>query len=356
MKADIAAGLGLTALGLVITSGPDTVGWLDTAVMPAATLPVIWRRRAPLACAAALTAGVMASAIPTFDQVRCGFAIPAALLVLYAVGSRSELRGALAGLGALLIAMVFLSFTDAVISPGQLSFIVPLCVGVFVAGRVVHARGRLAAELAARSDALERQRERTAALAVAVERTRLATQLDATARDRTRAMIALAALDEAAISADPEGARAAFRRIERLGRESLNEMRGLLGVLRGDAPSTRAPLPTLAQLGTLLETARSGGRVVDLDVEGERRPLPGGVELTAYRIVEHALDGADDGPVGVRLRYGEHALELEVSGATSTALAAARERVSAQGGTLAVQPPGDGRAVLRARLPVVAHA
>ena len=113
-------------------------------------------------------------------------------------------------------------------------------------------------------------------------------------------------------------------------------MRALLGVLRSDG---RAPQPTLAQLGALLDAARAGGRVVDLDVEGERRALPGGVELTAYRIVEHALEGQDGAPLAVRLRYRPDRLELELRGAPETALAAARERVGAHGGASRCRRP-----------------
>jgi hypothetical protein len=312
MKADTAAGLALTALGLAMAAGaPDAP--LALLAMPAVTLPVIWRRRAPLAAAAVLSAGVVASA----GAGRCGAAIPAALLVLYALGSRADTRRALAGLALVLAAMTFLSLTDPIIDAAVLSFVIPLCLATTGIGRAVRARARLAADLDVRTRELERQRERTAELAIAVERTRLAAQLDATARDRLREMIALAERV------------ADFARIERLGRDSLNDMRALLGLLRSDG---RAPQPTLAQLGALLNAARERGRAVALDVEGEERPLPGGVEVTAYRIVEHALDG--DAPLAVRLSYRADMLELELSGATDRALAAARERVRAHGGRL----------------------
>jgi hypothetical protein len=99
--ADVAIGLALTAFGLLITfdspSGQEGL-WLDSVVIPAATLPVIWRRRAAVGAAAALAAGVVVSGIPTFDQIRCGVAIPAALLILYALGVHSDRRRSIAGL------------------------------------------------------------------------------------------------------------------------------------------------------------------------------------------------------------------------------------------------------------------
>ena len=100
---------------------------------------------------------------------------------------------------------------------------------------------------------------------------RLAAELDAAVRRHVQEMVELAEQGERTLAQDPESARALFGRIESAGRATLDEMRGLLGVLRSDEPPERAPQPTLAQLDALLRTARAGGRVVDLDVEGERR-------------------------------------------------------------------------------------
>jgi signal transduction histidine kinase len=148
-----------------------------------------------------------------------------------------------------------------------------------------------------------------------------------------------------------------------MGRESLNEMRGLLGVLRSDERGTRSPRPTLAEIETLLAEARRGGRLVDLEVKGERRPLPGGVELAAYRVVQHALLAVRSGdaePATIRLRYTAAALELQVAGiparagGADAALLAARERVTAHGGSFSATTEERGRRVLRARLPIAA--
>ena len=119
-------------------------------------------------------------------------------------------RASAAGLALVLAAMVFLTFTDPVVSPAALAFVLPLCAGVWAAGLVVASRNRLAAELAARSRELERRREETARLAVEVERMRLTAELDRAARGRVEEMIALAAAGEAALAGDPDGVRAAF--------------------------------------------------------------------------------------------------------------------------------------------------
>jgi signal transduction histidine kinase len=370
---DLAICAALMAFGVSVTTQPDApVGAgagtnLDTVLLPAVILPILLRRRAPLAAAAALAAGSVVSAIPTFDQFRLGVAIPAGLLIAFSLGHREDRAKALGGLALVLAAMVFIGLTDLVLADeggvgAMIAFSFPLCIATWGGGRLVRSRDRIARELAERSRLVERQREQTAELAVEVERTRLASDLDTAARVRLREMVELAASGERSAAGDLERSRESFARIERLGRDSLNEMRGLLGVLRSDERGTRSPRPTLAQIETLLAEARAGGRLVDLEIEGERRPLPGGVELAAYRALQHALvavRGADGEPASVQLRYLPGALELEVcgypteGGGARAALMAARERVTAHGGSFTAEDPRVGHRVLRAHFLVV---
>jgi signal transduction histidine kinase len=333
--------------------------------MPAVILPVLLRKRAPLAAAAALAAGAVVSGIPTFDQVRCGFAVPAALLILFSLGNRADLRRAVAGLALVLVAMIFIGFTDEVLHDDVVGFSLfsfPLCIGAWGAGRVARSRDLVAAELTERTRLLESRREQTALLAVDVERTRLASDLDVAARDGVRAIIKLAGTGERSLAGDGERSRAAFGEIERAGRQSLNEMRGLLGVLRSDERSTRSPRPALSQVETLLEQARAGGRLVDFEITGQRRPLPDSIELAAYRSLQHmlaAVGGTNEEPAEVQLRYLSDVLELEVCGFPTevggqAALMAAREQMTAHGGSVSVSSSRPGWRVVRARLPVVA--
>lgn len=349
---------------------PDGIGagtvW-DSLLLPTVVLPVLLRRRAPLVAAALLAAGCVVSGIPTFDQFRLAAAVPAAMLVLYSLATRAHRAQAVGGLALVLAGMVFIGFTDVVLEDeggpaGFVLFSFPLCIGVWIAGRLVRSREQMAQQLTEKSRLLERQREETAALAVEVERTRLASDLDAVARARVRELIELAASAERSANGNSERLRDTFGRIERIGRESLNELRGLLGVLRSDERGRRAPRPTLAELETLLAEARAGGRMVDFEVEGQRRPLPSGVELAAYRAVQHALvavRGEEGEPATVQLRYLPAALDLEVRGfpiegsGAVAALAAARERVTAHGGTFTSHSDSPAHRVLRAHLPVV---
>jgi signal transduction histidine kinase len=344
-------------------NGADTA--VDTLVMPAVILPVLLRRRAPFAAAAALATGAVVSGIPTFDQVRCGFAVPAALLILFSLGTRADLRRAVAGLALVLAAMIFIGFTDEVLRDDVAGFSIfsfPLCIGAWGAGRVARSRDLVAARLAKRTRLLESRREQTALLAVDVERTRLASDLDVATRSGVRAIIELAATGERSLAGDGERSRRAFGEIERAGRQSLNEMRGLLGVLRSDERSKWSPRPVLSQVERLMEQARAGGRLVDFEVTGQRRLLPDSIELAAYRALQHmlvAVGGAKDEPATVQVRYLSAALELEVCGFPTevggeAALMAAREQMTAYGGGVSVSSSRPGWRVVRARLPLVA--
>jgi signal transduction histidine kinase len=361
---DVAICAAMFVFVLPATLSADEIGgntvW-DSILLPAVILPVLLRRREPFGAAVLLAAGCAVSALPTFDQFRLAAAIPAGMLIAYSLATRCDRPRTELGLALVLAGMLFVAFTDVALDDnggpgGMIFFSFPLCIGTWIAGRVVRSRERVAEQLRARSLMLERQREETAALAVEVERTRLASDLDAAARGRVRKLVELAGAAERLD--DPEQT---FGEIERIARESLNELRGLLGVLRSDERGRRAPNPTLAELDTLLAEARSGGRLVDFDVEGERRALPRGLELAVYRAVQHALvavRGDEREPATVQLRYLPTELDLEVrgfpieGGGAAAALAAARERVTAYGGSFDSLSDELARRVLRARLPV----
>jgi signal transduction histidine kinase len=347
----------LTALGVFLTLGPDgpdgTI--VDSIVVAAVTLPVIWRRSAPFVAAAALAAGVVVSGIPTFDQSRCGVAIPAALLILFSLAARRGLREALGGLALVLAGMVALLLTDPLLDAGAL-FILPLCAGVWWSGRLVRSRNRVAAELAERSQRFARTREERVSLAVELDRATIAAGLESAAGRPLRAMVEQADAGGASVEARPDDARETFASIEQRGRESLGEMRQMLGKLRGDELDT-SPQPGLADLEALLAQAGTAGAVVHLRATGQRRALPAGIELAGYRMVQHALEAL--AVLDITLRYLPEALELEIRGdmaggsTAEAALAAARERITAHGGSFSRERGAGTACVLRSRLPVV---
>ena len=190
---------GLVVFGVSVTTRSDLANGtiVDTLLLPVVALPILLRWRWPLVAALSLFVGAVVSGVPTFDQFRLGVAIPAGMLVLFSVASGCDLRRAIAGLGVVLAAMVFVGLTDRVLDgngglAAMVLFSFPLCLVGWGAGRAVRSRERIAERLAEQSELLERQREHTAQLAVEVERTRLASDLDIAARGRVETLIELA--------------------------------------------------------------------------------------------------------------------------------------------------------------------
>ena len=227
---------------------------------------------------------------------------------------------------------------------------------------------RVLGERERRLELAERERDLAAREAVAAERARVARELHDVVAHSVSVMV-IQAQAGPRLLADPERARGVFDSIEATGKEALTELRRLLGILReADEQADRGPQPGLDALPMLVEQVRKAGLPVDVRVEGEPRPLPAGVDLSAYRIIQEALTNAlkhaGRAEAEVRLRYGAAALELEVvdNGSASSALAPGsghgltgmRERVALYGGALqAGVRNGHGFAV-RASLPLSA--
>jgi signal transduction histidine kinase len=364
---DVALCVAMLAYGLPPTfdasvTNPHATTW-GPILLPTLVVSVLLRRRWPLGAALGFAAACVISGVPTFDQFRLIVAVPAALLIVYALAVGASRARALTGLGIVLAGLAFVGASERALQGvggvvSMLAFSGPLCLAVWGAGRIVRSREHLAAQLQTRSRHLLEQREVTAALAVEIDRERLAADLDLAARSRLHEMIELAVAPATGSAED----RARFARIELLGRDSLDQMRTLLGLLRSFDRGARAPRPTLEQLEALLAAARAGGRTVDLEVAGERRQLSAGVELAAYRMVQHglnALESRGERPAHVALRYMPDRLELQIEGrraagsAAGAALVAARERVLAIGGSFTSATSTPDRQILHARLPAI---
>jgi hypothetical protein len=362
---DIAIALVLSAAAVAELSGAlpsshDHAGAGACAGVLLMTLPVAWRRPAPVAAAAALAAGALLNGLVFGPLIRCGPALPALFLVAYSVGARRE--GAKSATGLLLCAgaVVAEGLYDPQIRAQGLVFVMPLLVAFYVTGCLVRARTRTAAALRLRSAELRRQREQTARLAVLVDRARVSADLEDTLHAQIGGIAATAAAGLGALNgadADGIGAREALASIEHDGRAVLGHLREVLGDLHEQAPSE--PQPTLARLSELLDRATTAD--ARLTVDGNPRTLPTGLELSGYRIVEHLLLALEDAPgaaIDVRLHFGPDALELHVCGPPSrgadaqAALAAAGERARLHGGTVNSRLAG-GLCYAMARLPLV---
>ena len=335
----VAAGLAFYYMALQVNDEtlPDATWWaVPTFALLA--VPLLWRRTAPLAATAA-TLAILAGHIALFGDavIRCGIEIPLSLVLLFAVSARLDRRDSLIGLGLVLVMGLLVCLTDhatgADISAMPLILVLALVVGGV--GVVVRSRGRMVKELEARTAELRTTRDERARLEVAGDRARLSAELDGLLQQRLTALTALA--DRGADVSDPEAASEALARIERESRATLEEMRQVVGVLRDDSAADMAPQPTLTQLEGLLVRAKGAG--ARLTVEGRPRALPAGVELSAYRVVEHLLEALQDTPgVEVAVHFADDSLELRVSGPLrrrgADAIERARERVRLHHGEL----------------------
>ncbi|MGH6654192.1 MAG: sensor histidine kinase [Actinocrinis sp.] len=288
-------------------------------------------------------------------------------LVMYIVATHKSRRVSLIALAACVAAIV-LSFAltpmDKIVFPQSydppgyafliesVSPVAVQCAAWALGFAVRRQRGYIAAVRAQAEDQMRVQREQSWRTATE-ERLRIARELHDVVAHGMSVITVQAGVGGHLLDERPEQARAALAVIETTGREALRELRQLLGVLREDgAEAARAPAPRIADLDDVVRRVRQAGIVVDLDVRGERRALSGGVELSAYRIVQEALTNvvkhAHTDRCRVRLTYREDALGIEVTDDGAGAgprgrepghgIVGMRERAALHGGTFEAGP------------------
>jgi signal transduction histidine kinase len=360
-RVDLAVGVLLAAFGVALVSGlgigtPEHAGPAAAAMVLLMTLPVAWRRQAPVAVAAVLAVGAVLNPLVIGDMIRCGPALPALLLCSYALGRYPDrLRRPVAALALalLLVGAAVQCVTDPNLDPPTMVALVPMILGLYGVGRLVRSRTDLAGELERRNEELRLQRERRALLAVQADRARIAEGLDASlnaqiveigaAAERGRRILQ----GSAETSTGSADAGRDFTAIQEQGRDALAHMRRVVGtLLQPEAPST-APQPSLSQLDGLL--ARAGSSDVRLHVTGTPKALPSGLEVSAYRTLEHLLSAYGTTPsqsIDIDVDFATEALSLVVSGPAPpdvdrhAALASVRARIDLHHGSLATSCPG----------------
>jgi signal transduction histidine kinase len=335
---------------------------LTLAAAVAAQSALAWRRRDPLVAAVVF-------AVPTALQAVAGGFLTqdttvgflAAMLLLYSIGRYTGGRRFWVAAAAVIVAGGIALTIEAGLERAEYFFWLACLYSLpaFV-GRGLRNRARMQSELREKTELIERQRAERARSAAEDERERIASELQAAVANSVSAMVVQAETVPRLLAAgEPERAERAFAAIEETGREALVEMRRLLGVLRhdGDRPEL-APQPGLGRLEALVERVREGGLDVTVREEGDSRPLAPGVDLTAYRIVQDALEAAAQkgaSEAQVLLRYGQRELLLGVrddrEGGESDRLPGLRERAKLYGGYLDAAPSGEWFA-LRATLPI----
>jgi signal transduction histidine kinase len=296
-------------------------------------------------------------------------------IALYALSLRQGRPRSVLALAAAVIAgfAVVLAFAHQP-RPGDLAGVVTIFPLAWVLGDAQRVRRAHAASVRQRAEDLERERHALAEVAVVQERARIARELHDVVAHHVSLMIVNAAAADRQLVRDLEAASRLLHELVTTGQAAVTEMRRMLTVLRNedtdDEPcADRHPQPTLDGLDELAETFRTAGLRVVLAVRGSPRPLPAGIDLTAYRILQESLTNAlRHAGVGTRasvtVDFHADALLLDVtddgagSGPTNPmrtpghGLIGMRERVHSVDGLLRAEYRPEGGFTVRAVLPL----
>jgi signal transduction histidine kinase len=346
---------------------PTTTPALAAAAVALVVLPLLGRRRAPFLAPAALWPAAAALSFADGRLVVFPIGVNAAGLVsAFLLGRLRDEAQAWIGLAIVVACAAIVMVNDPDSSAGEVVLLPAMFALAWLAGFAL--RGHAAQAEAAEERALHAERERAAAarIAVAEERARIARELHDIVAHSVSVMVLQAGAVRHRLPSTQSEAADALRSVEQTGRSALAEMRRLLGAMRrDDEDAALAPQPGLGGLDHLLHDVRRAGLPVDLDVEGEPFPLPGGIDLSAYRIVQEGLTNtlkhADASRAHVVLRYDADALRIDVrdDGRGSAGgdglghgLVGVRERVKLYGGEMTARTANGGGFVLSTRLPV----
>ncbi len=332
----------------------DSRSWLMFPVFLLAFVPVLWWRRNLLGVIGFAAVVMIAHDVAFGHLVRCGAGLPLAFVLAFLAGLGYDRRRGLVAVALTAVLAAAVLIWDTAAGPEVIPVVLVILLVLWGIGQVARSRSTLADELRLRNQELQGLREERAALEVAVDRQRVSQELE-TLLDERLSRLEAAAEAGTAID-DPDRAREVLLAVEEDSRSTLDDMRRVVGVLRG-GEVTLAPTPSVAHMDALLSRMGHGR----LAVSGDPRVLPASLELSAYRIVEHLVTVlADDSesPVAVRVRFAEDALEIHVSGSVPRgadlreAVARARERARLHAGSLDAKVVR-GQARVVAYLPVL---
>ncbi|MFI6437459.1 sensor histidine kinase [Streptomyces sp. NPDC050759] len=261
-------------------------------------------------------------------------------------------------------------------SGGMVVVAVSLSTVVVILGTALRGRREARAELGRQTTLTAEERARRTLLE---ERSRIARELHDVVAHHMSVISIQAQVAPHLVENPSEELRENLDGIRQNALEALTELRRVLGVLRAEHPETpeqsadpatgtapHAPQPTLDRLDALVENTRAAGMTVEVDVRGVRRPLPPGVDLSAYRIVQEALSNvlrhAPGATASVALVHYVHGVDVRVVNSRPTrsvpsspgaghGLLGMRERAAMLGGTLRAGPRPDGGYEVAAYLP-----
>ena len=334
-------------------------------------LALVVRRRVPIATLFVVVIAVLIQReiflAPSVNQFPIESFL-ALLVAFYSVAAYAKPRRAAIG-GALAGAMIIGVSLPYLIAGNPRQDTIPSWIfmaTLWLAGWAFRRQRTKSVRLEDKTTRLEREREERARAAVAEERARISRELHDVVAHSVSVIVVQAQAAQRLIDGEEHDARRALGSIETSGRQALVELRRMLGILRhtGEEPALD-PQPGLGQLHALVEQFSESGLPVEVSIEGEAKPLPPGVDLSAYRIVQEALTNTlkHAGPAYTRVtvRYRDADIELEViddgagtgkGGGSGHGLIGMRERAALYGGTFESGEREGGGYFVRARLPL----
>ena len=362
--ADAALAIAVFVTTLLLGLEPSEIGIDSIGDLPFAALFLVavasgalyWRRTEPLAVLGLTVVATLLSAAIGYPDLAGGWAM---LVALYSVGRHvNSDQWAYVGLIGGFSVLGFNSLIGAM-TAAAVGFGLVVLSAVWYVGRRVRARAERAAQI-------EREQAAEAHRAVQAERTRIARELHDVVAHRVSLMTVQAGAARTVAADDPQAALQAMEAVEHAGRQALDELRHLLGVLRPSADGDLlGPQPGLADVPRLVDQFRAAGLDVLLRMADVPSDLPARVDLASYRIVQEALTNVlkHAGPnarTEVRVSAANGAVDIEVSdqGAAATSLPGSghgimgmRERALLLGGSLTAGPRADGGFRVAAHLP-----
>ena len=370
-------------------------GWLSALLLAGVTLPLAQRRRWPTAVAAAVALIVLVEGVMSVPEVL--FSNIALFVALYTVGAWDPHRRRafwtrlviVVGMFVYLFVALVRASTDPEATPGldragafspfvafmllQILSNVLYFAGAWWFGDHTWTSARERARTLWRGRLLQLERLRAEERVVALERLHLARELHDSVAHHVSLMGVQAAAARTLLARQPDRAAASLEQLEEAARQAVDELAGVLGVLRTGVPGETTPGSGAAaagveQLTELVAQARGAGMAVSFDVVGQPEPIAPMTSLAVYRVVQEALTnsrkhGGGSVRADVRLRWLADAVEVEVSDdgaggrraavpSSGLGLVGMRERIAAVAGTLTAGPRERGGFLVRARLPL----
>jgi signal transduction histidine kinase len=352
----------VTVISIVVADVDDPserMTWWGWALVAVQVVPLVWRRRAPLAVLFVSGLGSLVFGMANLPDPAIQFTLALALYTVAAYRCR-RISVPVVLASVVVGALSFVLDDQADLADIAVTYLVG--VGAWVVGDSTRSQRERAAWLAQRQQDGARR-------AAAEERVRIARDLHDVVAHHISVIAVQAEAAQEVLAAHPERAERAMATVAETARTALGELRRMLGLLRSDAG--RAPQPDLGAVDELVASVRGAGLAVEVRTTGPARPVDGVVGVTAYRIVQEALTNvlrhADARRACVDLAFDADALVIRVAddgrgpraarpGATNggggQGIVGMRERVTVLGGRLETGPAPDGGFTVEARLPL----